>query len=84
MRRLIPTYALFLLAPLLIACTQHTDNQDEIRKKAADAAADVKKGVKEFDKDAKAAAQGAKEGWDRDEQKKPRADATRPHHSPDE
>jgi hypothetical protein len=81
MGRLIRIYALFLLSPLFIACTQHQDNQQEIERKAADAAAELKKGVKEFDKDAQSAAKGAKEGWNRDEDNRPHAAATRPRHS---
>jgi len=81
MKGLCRIYALILVVPLLVSCTQqHTDNQEEIRRKAADAAAELKKGVKEFQKDAGAAAEGAKEGWNRDKEK-PRPTATRHHPS---
>ena len=49
------------------ACNNRQSTPQEIRKQAADAAAQVKKDAKEFGKDAEAAAQGIKDGLKRDD-----------------
>jgi competence protein ComEA len=57
--KIIAPFAVVLLL-LVIGCTSQKPSPDEVREKTAQATADIKQ-------DAKALAQGVKEGWNRDQ-----------------